>query len=60
MVNVRCADFNDTIWNYVAEYAKRKGIARCEALEQIVIEHMKVVAEAQTKMYEKAKKNVRW
>lgn len=58
MVNVRCPDFDDTVWNYVAEYAKRKGISRCKALEHIVIEHMKVVAEAQKKAYEKAKKNV--
>jgi hypothetical protein len=58
MVSVRCPHFNDTIWNYVAEYAKRKGITRCEALEQIVIEHMKVVAEAQARIYEEAKKNV--
>jgi hypothetical protein len=58
MVDVRCPNFNDTIWNYVAEYAKRKGITRCKALEQIIVEHMKVLAEAQTKMYEKAKKNV--
>lgn len=57
MVNVRCPDFNDTVWNYVAEYAKRKGITRCKALEQIVIEHMKVVAEAQNKAYEKVKNN---
>lgn len=57
MVDVRCPDFDDTVWNYVAEYAKRKGISRCKALQQIVIEHMKVVAEAQNKAYEKAKKN---
>ncbi len=57
MVNVRCPNFNDAVWNYVAEYAKRKRIPRCEALQQIVIEHMKVVAEAQTKSYEEAKKN---
>jgi len=58
MVNVRCSNFNDKIWSYVAEYAKRKRMSRCEALEEIVIEHMKVVAEAQRRMYEKAKNNV--
>jgi hypothetical protein len=57
MVDVRCPDFDDTVWNYVAEYAKRKGISRCEALQQIVIEHMKVLAEAQKKAYNEAKKN---
>lgn len=58
MVNVRCPDFDDTVWNYVAGYAKKKRISRCAALQQIVIEHMKIVAEAQNKAYEKAKKNV--
>ena len=58
MVDVRCSDFNDTIWRYVAEYAKRKRLSRCKALEQIVIEHMKVVAEAQKEMYERGKKSV--
>lgn len=58
MVDVRCSDFDDAVWTYVAEYAKRKGISRCEALRDIVIEHMKVVAEAQRKLYEKAKKHV--
>lgn len=57
MVDVRCPDFDDTVWNYVAEYAKRKGISRCEALQQIVIEHMKVLAEAQKKAYDEAMKN---
>ena len=58
MVDVRCSNFDDTIWRYVAEYAKRKGISRCEALEKIIIEHMKVVAEAQKKMYERGEKSV--
>ena len=59
MVNVRCPKFDDNIWVYVAEYAKLKGISRCEALEQIVQEHMKMVADAQQKLYEKGKENVR-
>jgi hypothetical protein len=58
MVDVRCPDFDDTVWNYVAEYAKRKRISRCEALEHIVIEHIKTVADAHEKKYERAKKNV--
>ena len=53
MVNVRCSGFNDKIWMYVAEYAKMKGMSRCEALEQIVVEHMRVVAEAQRRFDEK-------
>jgi hypothetical protein len=58
MVNIRCSNFNDAIWTYVVEYARRKGISRCEALERIVIEHMKVVAEATKKMYEQGEKIV--
>jgi len=58
MVNVRCPRFNDTVWTYVTKYAELKRISRCEALEQIVREHMKVVAEAQKKMYERGKKSV--
>jgi len=44
MVDVRCSGFKDVVWSYVAEYASRKNIPRCEALENIVIEHMKFVA----------------
>lgn len=58
MVDVRCPNFDDTVWKYVTDYAKLKRISRCDALRQIVIEHMKVVAEAQQEAYEKAKKNV--
>lgn len=58
MVNVRCPKFNDAMWAYVAKYAELKGISRCEALEKIVQEHMKIVAEAQRKIYEKEKKHV--
>ena len=41
MVDVRCPGFNDVVWSYVAEYAVRKRVSRCKALEQIVIDHMK-------------------
>jgi len=58
MVDVRCSQFNDTVWMYVTEYAKRKKISRCEALEQIAVEHMRFLAEVQRKLYEKGKKNV--
>jgi len=58
MVDVRCPNFDDVVWKYVADYANLKRISRCEALRQIVIEHMKLVADAQQKSYEKAKKNV--
>jgi hypothetical protein len=59
MVNVRCSNFDDTTWVYVTKYAELKGITRCEALEQIVKEHMKVVADAQTKLYRMTRKNVK-
>ncbi len=43
MVDVRCPGFKDVVWTYVAEYAIRKKISRCEALEQIVVDHMRFV-----------------
>ena len=58
MVDVRCPTFDDVVWKYVADYANLKRISRCEALTQIVIEHMKFTAEVHIKSYEKAKKNV--
>lgn len=58
MVNIRCPKFDDTTWIYVVKYAELKGISRCKALEKIVQEHMKILAETQRKIYEKGKKNV--
>lgn len=58
MVNVRCPKFDDAIWVYVVKYAELKKISRCKALEEIVKEHMKIIAETQRKMYEKGKKHV--
>jgi hypothetical protein len=49
MVDVRCQNFNDDVWNYVTEYAKKKKISRCEALKSIVIEHMKFMIIEQNK-----------
>ncbi len=43
MVDVRCPGLNDVVWSYVAEYAVRKRVSRCKALEQIVVDHMKFV-----------------
>jgi len=45
MVNLRCPSFNDVIWMYVAEYASRRGMNRCAALEEIVKEHMKFLSD---------------
>jgi hypothetical protein len=47
MVDVRCPDFNEDLWNYVAEYARKKKKSRCAALEDIVLEHMKFLAKEQ-------------
>ncbi len=43
MVDVRCPGFNDVVWSYVAEYAVRRRVSRCKALEEIVIDHMKFI-----------------
>ncbi len=43
MVTIRCEDFSPLFWSYVSEIAKRKQISRCEALEEIVWEHMRFV-----------------
>ena len=54
MVDVRCKDFNDVLWTYVVENANRRGISRCEALQEIVKEHMKFLMEAQKARMERA------
>lgn len=53
MVDVRCKDFNDILWAYVVENANRRGITRCEALQEIVKEHMKFLVEAQKERMER-------
>jgi len=50
MVTVRCEDINPISWAWVVEYAKKKRIERCKALEMIIEEHMKFTKKA----YEKA------
>jgi hypothetical protein len=54
MVDVRCKDFNDVLWTYVVENANRRRISRCEALQEIVKEHMKFLMEAQKARMERA------
>ena len=46
-VSVRCSGIDDTMWSYVAENARMRGISRCEALELIIKEHMRFMARAQ-------------
>lgn len=53
MVDVRCKNFNDTLWAYVVENANRREITRCEALQEIVKEHMKFLVEAQKERMER-------
>ena len=50
MVSVRCDDIDPIYWSWVVEYAKKKRIERCKALEMIIKDHMRF-----TKMaYDKA------
>jgi len=41
MVIVRCENINPIYWTWVTEYAKRKKMERCKALEKIIEEHMR-------------------
>ena len=41
MVAVRCENVNPICWAWVTEYARKKRIERCKAMEQIIEEHMK-------------------
>ena len=50
MPSVRCEFFNDLLWTYVAEIAKRRKVTRCDALESIVKEHMKFMAKMEKEM----------
>ena len=43
-VVVRCNSFNPVLWQYVADYARLGKFSRCDALQRIVQEHMRVVA----------------
>lgn len=45
MVDVRCRNLDSDLWTYVVEYARIRKMNRCEALEQIILEHMKFVYE---------------
>lgn len=54
MVDVRCKNFNDVLWTYVVENASRRGISRCEALQEIVKGHMKFLMKAQKERMERA------
>lgn len=47
MVDFRCRDFNENLWAYVAENARLRKLSRCEALEKIVEEHMRIIAKRQ-------------
>lgn len=41
MVDVRCRELDDDLWAYVVDYAGLRKISRCDALEKIILEHMK-------------------
>ena len=59
MVDIRCRDFNGTLWAYVAENARLRKISRCEALEKIVEEHMKIMAERQMEQLEESEESAK-
>ena len=59
MVDIRCRDFNGTLWAYVAENARLRKISRCEALEKIVEEHMKIMAERQIEQLEESEESAK-
>lgn len=54
--SVRCETFNDLLWTYVAEIAKRKKISRCDALQDIVEEHMRFMAKLEQERKKSGKK----
>ena len=41
MVKVYCQELNPVCWAWVAEYARRRRIKRCEALEKVIEEHIR-------------------
>lgn len=59
MPSVRCEAFDDLLWTYVAEVAKRHKIGRCEALQKIVEEHIRFMADAEVSKHGKKKKEGR-
>jgi len=58
MVDIRCRDFDGTLWAYVAENARLRKLSRCRALEKIVEEHMRIVAEKQMEQLEERSEGV--
>ncbi len=50
MVTVRCENINPNYWAWVVEYARKKRVERCKALEMIIKDHMQFTKQA----YEKA------
>lgn len=52
MVIVRCENINPIYWAWVVEYARKKRIERCKALEMIIEDHMKFTKKAYEKKLE--------
>ena len=57
MPSVRCELFNDLLWTYVAEVAKRRKMTRCKALEKIVEEHIRFMADIELQKEKRAVKH---
>ena len=53
MVQINCPDVNTVCWAWVTEYARRRRIKRCKALENIIEEHIKFTKFAYDMMSEK-------
>jgi hypothetical protein len=53
MVDVRCNNIDDTVWAYVVENARLRKITRCQALEEIIQEHMRFMYKEQKERVEK-------
>ena len=41
MVKVYCQELNPVCWAWVTEYARRRRIKRCKALEKVIEEHIR-------------------
>jgi len=54
MVDVRCKNIDDTLWAYVAENARLRKTTRCEALEEIIREHMRFMYKEQKERVEQS------
>jgi hypothetical protein len=48
---IRCENINSIHWAYVTEYAKKRRLSRCDALEKIIEEHIRFTAREHERRY---------